>query len=409
MNTLYWSIVSGLIGLAWLLIIPPLWKKKAVQEAGAEQRNARIAQAKARDLKRQLHERVLTQQQFDEQYAELELALSDDLALSDARDRAEQTRSNSWQGRWIIPLLVLFIPLFSLATYFAVGEPKALAKSEQLAAQLATQQTIAKLVQTLAERLKQTPDNAEGWVMLGRSYQQLKKYQLAVDAFAKAHALLGDEPELMLHYAQALALTNNGSLTGKAAELVFQSLTLAPDNATGLWLAGMAKAEAGKFSSALQYWQKLATLLPPASAALQKLQSIIASAQAQIPSVATLEPLPTTTQQLTVHVRTSSTIAATASPDATVFIYASALGGSPMPLAIVSKRVSELPITVTLDDSTAMLPNMKLSHFKAVKLTARISKSASAKPQAGDYVGTLELTERAGNSAVTVIINREIE
>ncbi|KAF3979297.1 MAG: c-type cytochrome biogenesis protein CcmI [Methylococcales symbiont of Iophon sp. n. MRB-2018] len=415
MNISYWFIVSGLLTLAFLIIIPPLWKKRTVKNESSEQRNVRITKEKIKELKRQYQAKALTQQQFNDQYEELELSLGDD--IDDQQDH-KQIQTSGSDGRWIIPVLVVLIPLFSIPTYFAIGEPDALKKAEIMQTrqvQTPTQDEINAMVQGLADRLKKEPNNAKGWVVLGRSYKYTKKYDLAVDALANALALAKDDPEIMLDYAEALAMKKGGRISGQAADLVFKSLEKIPNSISGLWLAGMAKAEVGEFIQAMQYWKKLETLLPQDSTDLEALKKQMANVQAQILSSAPSKPLATKERQelaevsIEVKVSVDSALKEKVSQNDTVFIYAKALTGPPMPLAIVRKQVSDLPLSVTLNDAMAMMPTMKLSNFKAVKVIARISKSGTAIPQKGDYIATLELKELTGNKSVAIVINKEIQ
>lgn len=410
MNITYWLVVCLLLALAFLIIIPPLWKKREIHESDSEQRNVKIAQDGARDLKEQLQVGALTQKQFDEQYLELELSLGDDL------DTEQHKKNIASQGRWIIPVIAICIPLFSVLTYFMLGEPDALIKAQQQQTQqsaIPSMQGVNAMVNGLAERLKQEPDNAKGWVMLGRSYKYLKQYKLAVDALEKAYALMGDEPELMLDYADALAMANQGKLSGKPAELIFKSLKKIPNSVSGLWLAGMTKVETGEFPQAIQYWRKLESLLPPGSKDLQEIQGMILAVLAQNPDIKSIEPEKTVTESkssVSVDVQVSMSVAIKTKTNLsdTVFIYAKALTGHPMPIAIIRKQVSDLPISVTLDDSMAMMPTRKLSDFKQVKIMARISKSGTAMQQKGDFIGSFELQKLAGNTFVVIVINEEI-
>jgi cytochrome c-type biogenesis protein CcmH len=413
-NITFWLIVCVLLAIAFFIIIPPLWKKREIKDTDSEQRNVKIAQDRARDLKQQLQAGALTQAQFDEQYEEMELTLGDDL------DDDKKNEKKSSQGRWIVSVIMFGVPLFSVLTYFWLGEPDALERARLQQTQLTqqaenpSQADINAMVNGLAQRLQQQPDDGQGWFMLGRSYKYLQKYPLAVDAFAKAYVLLGDQTEVMLHYADALAMANGGKLSGKAEELIFKALAQSPDDVMGLWLGGLAKVEMGENAQAIQYWRKLETLLPPGSDSYQELQRLMSSIQTQSPGPATIEAgkkiaKANTPVSIDVQVSMSDGIKARVNPQDTVFIYVKALTGPPMPLAIVRKQVTDLPLSVTLDDTMAMMPKMKLSNFEQVKIMARITKSGAAMQQKGDFIGTYELQKLAEKTSVVVVINEEIK
>ena len=125
MNITYWLVVSALLAIALLIILPPLWSRRTISTADAEQRNVKIARDRSRDLKQQLQAGALTQQQFDEQHQDLELTLSDDLG-------AEHSQESNWtQGRWVVSVIVITIPLVSILMYLQLGEPDALIKAQQ--------------------------------------------------------------------------------------------------------------------------------------------------------------------------------------------------------------------------------------------------------------------------------------
>jgi cytochrome c-type biogenesis protein CcmH len=399
-----------LLAIAFFIIIPPLWKKREIKQADSDQRNIKIARERADDLKQQLESLSLTQAQFDEQYAELELTLGDDL------DIAQSESKTTSQGRWIAPVILVFVPLLSVLTYLSLGEPDALIKAEIKQTQLAgnESQDIDAVITGLAQRLKQNPDNAEDWVLLGRSFKYIEQYRLAANSFEKAYTILGDQPELMLQYADSLIMANGGKLTGKSTELIFKALDKEPDNVTGLWLAGIARAEMGEFSQAIRYWRKLETLLPPDSESYIQVQKLISTAQAQNGGAKEVEKTVATTKDvestvsIDVQVSLKDDLKTRVNPGDTVFVYAKALTGPPMPLAIVRKQVSDLPLSVTLNDAMAMMPAMKLSNFKQVKVMARVSKSGTAMQQKGDFIGAVELQELTGETSVVIVINEEI-
>jgi len=420
---LFLLIVSVMILSAFLIVLPPLLRKHPLAEADQDQRNIAIARQRLAELKEQLQAGALTQALYDEQLVELEQALSDDLDIQSqaktsptgrrrgALAGAEASKSS---GRWMAFVLVLAIPLVAGALYWTLGNYQSLSQVDQPAAanQAAPElEQMKNMVAGLAERLKEQPNDAMGWTMLGRSYKYLQQYPKAVEAFEHAYRLIGDQPEIMLLYADALAFASNEQMAGKPAELVFKALAMEPNNVTGLWLGGMAKAQTGDFAAAMALWEKLEAQLPQGSEAQQEIQVLLAKLATQMPEGAATqeEAKPATAVSIDVQVSLASELQKSAGPNDTVFIYAQALSGPKMPLAIVRKQVSELPLTVNLTDAMAMMPSMKLSNFEQVKLLARISKSGDAMQQSGDLIGVIEPVALTDKAVHKIVINSQIK
>jgi cytochrome c-type biogenesis protein CcmH len=392
-------LVGLLILAALLIVLPPIWRSREIAAADQDQRNIVIARQRLVELQEQLQTGTLTQAQYEEQRAELEVALSDDL------DIPTQAKASGTKGRWMVFVLVLLVPLTALTLYAGLGSYASLNQTSDNSA-MPGPEDINRMVAGLAARMKSNPNDAQGWLMLGRSYKYLQQYPEAADAFAQAYRLLGDQAEVLLSYADALAMANDGRLSGKPAELVFKALALEPNNMTGLWLGGMAKAEAGDAAGAVQLWRKLEALLPPDSEARQEIQTLMANVENRRPEE---QPTEAASPGIDVEVSLAPELKSKISPEQTVFIYAQALSGPKMPLAIVRKQVSDLPLTVNLNDSMAMMPEMKLSRFDQVKLIARISKSGNATQQPGDLIGVIDSVAQADHTRNIIVIDSEVK
>ncbi|MDP2903975.1 MAG: c-type cytochrome biogenesis protein CcmI [Methylovulum sp.] len=407
---LFWLLAGLLTLIALAFVLPPLWRQRPVLAADMDGRNIAIAKNRLAELNDQLQSGALEPSQYDAQRTELEQALSDDLDIP-GQNSVQQT-----QGRRSVYVLAVAVPLLAITLYVGLGTYQAIEPSpERLAATTAAPklEDINKMVGKLAEHMKTNPTDAQGWIMLGKSYKYLQHYPKAVDAFAKAYQLLGDRPDIMLLYADALAFVNDEQLAGKPAELVFKALALEPDNVTGLWLGGMAKAQAGDALAGIKLWRKLVALLPPESPAQQEVQGLLAKLESQIAGgVAVGQPAQTVKAAdiaITVQVSLAPDLQKSASPNDTVFIYAQALSGPRMPLAIIRKQVSDLPLTVSLTDAMAMMPTMKLSGFSHVKLLARISKTGKAMSQAGDLIGIVEQVTVTDKNTHSIVINSQVK
>ena len=410
----FWGLAAVMILIALLFTVP--WMLRGVQHAGTDpdSLNVTVIKAQLTELDNDLHSGRLSAAQYDAAREDLERELLDDLA----HPHTEPAQARS--GRWAALLLIILVPVFVLALYQQTGSRQIiplLAKSASaVPTPPLTRQSIEQMVEQLAQRMQEQPDDLQGWTMLGRSYMVLKRYPEAADAYHQALKLDPNNATLMVNYADAIAMANNGNFTQEAARLLQQALKLEPDMIEALWLSGHLAYQQKAYDNAIAYWQRAATLLPDDSQDRSLINSQIAMARQQTgtesntvaPVTGTPTSVVTATPALHVKVSLDAKLRAQAAPDDTVFVFARAVKGPRMPLAIVRKQVRDLPLTVVLDDSLAMSPAMKLSRFKAVEVGARISRSGNAMPQSGDLRGSVSPVATAKSDPVSVIISEPV-
>lgn len=399
----FWFASSILIVIAFAFVLPPLLRRSDAIAIETERSSIDIdiAKQQLQSLKEQRAAGTITADEYEDLYQELQSVLADDLQGESSLSKSESS------GRWLIVLAMIAIPLVSVSLYRTLGNADALLPEAERAAQQIDE--INAMVSGLAQRLQSQPDDPQGWLMLGRSYKYMNRYAESAQAFSEAYRLLGDKPDVLLQYADALAMANDGRLAGKPAELVEKALKLAPKDSTALWLSGMAEAEAGKFHEALRHWQKLAAQLPRGSESYREVQGLIAQVMERLGETPVEQKPAAAAKGLEVSVTVSDELRTAVSATDTVFIYAQALEGPPMPLAIVKKQVSDLPLTVVLSDEQAMMPAMSLSNFERVKISARISQTGQAESRPGDWIGVVEDVAPAETGSVAITIDQRVE
>ncbi len=297
-----------------------------------------------------------------------------------------------------------------------------------------TPEKVAAMAANLAARLEKEPDNAQGWVVLAHTYYAMKRFPEAVSAYERASVLMPDNADLLADYADALGAVQQ-SLQGKPQELVKRALAADPNQWKALALAGTIAFDGKDYRQAVAYWERLQKVIPPESDMSRSVASSIAEARqlggisgaggrgagaarrgddgapcAAAPAATRAgsgeqrrpRPLPGTTIAGTVSL--SPALAKNASPDDAVFIFARPAQGPKMPLAVMRKKVKELPATFSLDDSMAMAPEMKLSNFPEIVIGARVTKSGNAVPQSGDLEG-FSKPVKLGAGGVAVVID----
>jgi cytochrome c-type biogenesis protein CcmH len=216
---------------------------------------------------------------------------------------------------------------------------------------------------------------------------------------------------VLADYADVLGMTQGGRLQGKPETIIERALKIDPNNPKALALAGTVAFDNKDYAGAVRYWERMLPQVQPESEEARSIQASIDEARARggQGSAPPVQSAAAATGKGVVSgvVKLAPALADKVAPTDTVFIFARAAEGPRMPLAIVRKQASELPITFKLDDSMAMAPNMKLSDFQQLVVGARISKSSNAAPRAGDLQG-MSGTVTNGAAGITVLIDTEI-
>ncbi|MEJ2347142.1 MAG: hypothetical protein P8090_17415 [Gammaproteobacteria bacterium] len=255
----------------------------------------------------------------------------------------------------------------------------------------------------LKQRLAGHPDDAGAWTRLAHIYQRIGRYADASAAYARLTELKPADARAWADYADTLAAAGDKRLPGRPEKLIAKALALDPNEPKALWLAGTAAMEQHRPKQALQYWQRLRGVLPPGSHDARVLDSNIREARS-----AAGEPAAPAAAAVTGTVRIDPKLAATVSPDDTVFIYARAVKGPPMPLAVLRKRVKDLPLQFRLTDAMAMLPSMKLSQFSRVRVTARVSRTGNAVAQPGDLTSASRQVQVGSGKGIQLTISKPV-
>lgn len=399
----FWAASALLAVLVLFFLLRPLLAKQGGGGVSRSAANLEIYREQLRELDRDLANGTLRQADFEQAKRELEARLLED--VSEAGGVGTPTG-----GRGVVYAVAAAVPILAIALYLAIGTPDALdpgkAANEEGTHGITAAQ-IEALVQKLAERMEKNPEDGEGWKMLGRSYSVLGRHEAAAEAYSKAAIRLPNDAQLLADYADALAMTQGRTLEGEPEKLILRALEADPTNLKALALAGTAAYERKDFTKAARYWERMLPLVGPDSEDAQQIRANVEEARAlagQNPS--TSQPA-AKGPRLSGEVRIAPAVAAKASPEDTVFIFARAANGPQLPLAVVRKRVRDLPASFSLDDSTSMAPDMSLSKFSTVVVGARISRSGSATPQSGDLQG---LSAPVNNDAtgVTVVIDSAV-
>ncbi len=379
---IFWIAAIGLLLLALLILLPPILRVQVTDQADDRQKqNIDIARDKKNDLDSQLAQGELNQEEYDNTLLDLQTALALDLENIEASDTHQQ-------GRWVVWLLAVAIPILSFGLYFQLGEygvikNPALAQvpvDTQVQNQL-TDLSVEEIEDLIKQRLRNNPEDAEGWFVLGKTYMARQMFDKAITAYQRTYDLVGEEPGVMFSLADALAMQNDGVMQGEPEQLVRRGLEISPQDPTGLWLAGLAAEQRQDYKGAHALWSQLMPLIqndPESSTEVRELIGLLEQRDPQLSASVSVVGI------LNLSISLAENLRHLAAPGDSVFVYAKAMDGPPMPLAVKRLTVQDLPTDVILSDSDAMIQTMKLSTFARVIVGARVSISGNPVAQPGD-------------------------
>lgn len=285
-------------------------------------------------------------------------------------------------GRWLAIALAIALPIAAAGTYRLLGNPLAL---------LTPEQQFLSMLAELEAQTRRNPRDAQAWAALARGYEVFGRQKEALAAYERAVALNDRDAQLLADYAGALARAQGG-LGGKPFQLVMQALKIDPSNINALALAATAAFQLKQYASSLAVWEKIAGLVPPDSrdaeavrGAIREVRAAASAAGVVLPKA--VAPPPAGGAAVAGVVELAPELKARTAPTDTLFVFARAADGPPLPLAVARAQVKDLPLRFRLDDSMSMAPDAKLSQHREVIVAARISRSGQAIPAAGDLQG----------------------
>jgi cytochrome c-type biogenesis protein CcmH len=377
--------------------------------------NSNIADAQAGlgELKRQLEAGEITPQAYAEQERDLAASLLESTRNMESAPMAGRGSRSKMSALVSIALMTSVVVVVAGGIYYAVlthrSDAPGTAKTvdQQTAASAPdtrdnrpahalSDEQLQRMVDQASSQVKSDPKDSAAWAMLAHSYEMLGKFAEATKAYAQLAKLLPKDAQVLADYADALAVANGRQLHGEPSELVNKALAIDAKNVKALVLAGSAALERSSYEEAVGYWERARSASTDPSLKTQIDASIndarlaakgLAGTTAASAAGDGRSAVGAAGSNVAGRVILSDDLVGKAPPDATVFIFARPVSGSRMPVALVKRKVSDLPADFVLDDSNAMVRDMKLSQLSAVVIGARISMSGDVMPQPGDMQG----------------------
>ena len=419
-NPISLAFILSALALSLFVAFALMWP---ILRAGRERQNS-LLDLNVQVFEERLHE--LEQDQSEGKVdAETFIALKTELQrqLLSLAEQPKNAVVGKTIGRWTALALFLVVPVLAAGAYFVLAYKPMLwhwwqvqsqtgplvdklLHGEQPKTEELEKQNLADFARVIQQRLQQDPKNVDGWYMLAMAFLQGEVIDQAALAFGQAYRLAPERDDIAISYAQTLVFSQRGQLSPLSRELLMQVLNKNPQHEGALLLMGMGAYRSGDYASALVFLPKLrevhiARTGDKNSDAVKEIDQAIALAQKGG------EPIVAAGGGIKVTVTIAKELLAKTQPTDTIFIFARALNGPPMPLAVVRQAVSTFPLTVELNDQQSMMPEMKLSKFPSVVVNARISKSGTPQGASGDLEAVaVPLTQNGKLQQVELIINQ---
>lgn len=392
-------IGAGLLSLAALafLLLPLLRGRRAQAEEDRTALNVTLYQERLGELTAQRDAGTLTDEQLEAGRADAARELLDDTQDGD-------TPHSARLGRALPIVAAVLVPLIGFGLYMHWGA----SDEVQLARTFGEQpRSIEEMTARLEKAVQAQPDSSEAWYFLARTYMSLERPADAATAYARLIELAGREPELLGQWAQALYFARDRQWSEDLQTLTDEALRGDPHELTSLGLLGIAAYEDERYQDAIGFWERLVATLPADDPSREPIQGGIERAREQLgeagsASSAAAPEAAKADVALKVAVRLDSAVADKVQATDAVFVFARAVSGPPMPLAVKRLTVADLPATISLSDADAMMPQLRLSNFEQVRLFARVSRHGDATK--GEWVGASQALQLSGENETTELV-----
>ncbi|WP_037433385.1 c-type cytochrome biogenesis protein CcmI [Serratia plymuthica] len=400
----FWLIIIVLLaGAAALLVVPAMRQSKQGAATSRDALNKALYQDRLHELEQDEAQGVVAER--PELIKELQQNLLNDIP-------GQQDVQTKPITRWALVPGVLLLVVVTLGFYLKTGGlaqvmdwqqvqaqmPELRARVANERAQPLSMEEIARLGLGLRTALQQDDRNINDWMMLGRVGMALNNATTATQAFAHAYQLDPNNLEVRLGYAEVLTRSNDPEDNKQATQMLRKMIADDHSNLRVLSLLAFNAFEQGDFKQAIGAWQVMLKLLPANDQRTEVLKRSIAQAKSQAGEE---------TVKLNVNV-TLSPEATNALPQQGTLVISVTDGANPVPVAVKQLPLSRFPLSFSLDDSNAMMPERLLSALHQVKVRVRISHDGLATPQAGDWFGESELQNFSGKEQVSVQINKQV-
>lgn len=381
-----------LVFFTLIIILFPLFKNNSSSNIATHKTLYKKRLAELNQDKKNL---FLSDSEYDARLAELQTQLLyDDEHKADAFTNSQRTSAIT-----LISISALVLISSSLIYLWIgtgkVGMLKFIPTSEDLA------EIDADTIRALEDRIKKENNTAVMWHQLGTMYFEREAYEDSQRVFKTAIDMQSDNSMYFSDYAEALIMLNNKIVSAEAFIHLEKALNLDQKNPKALWLVALHYSQNNDSQNQLIYLTRLRSLLEPTDQIYAQITNIIEGISTQTQETSKTD----SSAEITANINIDDALREKISGEDIVFVYAKAISGPPMPLAVAKYAFSDLPKTIVLNDQMAMMPNMIISDHEEVEVSVLISKSGKIGINQGDLKGSVKPVSTKAGTKVSITVD----
>ncbi|MGF1871505.1 c-type cytochrome biogenesis protein CcmI [Photobacterium indicum] len=403
--TLFWIVTVILVLIAGAIFVIPMYKGKEQDDvASRDELNKAFFKDRISELEEENSEGLVVNQ--DELVSELQQSLLDDVPM-----QAKQ-QAVGISPLMVLPGLILLVGI-CYGMYLSVGSLNKVEAWQETVSRLPdlskrlmddqnaeplSDQEMDDLTLALRTRLHDNPNDATGWLLLGRIGMANRDAETSQGAMIRAYKLDPSNPDIQLGYAQTLMLIGDPNQGDFARQILRSVVQRDPSNTRALSLLAFDAFERNEYQQAVSYWTMMKNIIGDNDPRANMLTRSIERAQARIDKVNAVD---VSADSVTVNVALDPAVSLPAQGFLILSVHSA--DGAPMPIA--ARRIplsSQFPVTVTLDDNDSMIPERKMSSLSEMIVKARIDSDGNVMTKQGDWYGQSDVLSLGASTIVTI-------
>lgn len=401
----FWLSTLILTFIGCVFIILPIIKQKSNDDVALrDELNKALFKDRLSELQVETEEGLVDNEQ--ELISDLKQSLLDDIP-------AESKVNGS---SYISPALVLIpsillVVVLSYAVYIKLGAADQVEQWQQVNANLPalskklmspngealTDDEMEDLTLALRTRLHYQPDDATGWLLLGRIALANRDIETAIGSMKKAYRLEPKDADVKLGYAQALMLSQDEIDQSQARSILTGLVQQDYVDLRVFSLLAFDAFERQDYPAAIKYWSLMQKMIGPQDSRYEMLARSIESAQGKMQ-----QP---DTDGVSVPVTIALDSSVTLPQNAVLIVSVHSADGAPMPVAAARYPLSQFPLKVALDNRNSMVQGRQLSDLAQFIVRVRVDSDGNVSTKTGDWFGESAVVEMG--QSVEVVINKQ--